>query len=93
MGNVIHYELQYGIVLMGVQGVSVVKNLPANAGDARDSGSIPQLGRFPVVGNGKSLQYSFLENPMDGGTWWVIVQGLQIIGHDMHCLCTSLYNN
>ena len=92
-GNVIHYELQYGTVLMGFQGVSVVKNLPANAGDARDAGSVPQLGRFPIVGNGNSLQYSFLENPMDGETWRVTVQGLQIIGHDMHCLCTSLYNN
>ena len=34
-----------------------------------DSGSIPGLGRFPGEGNGNSLQYSCLENPMDGGAW------------------------
>ena len=56
----------------------MVKNLPANGGDARDASSIPQLRRFPTVGNGNSLQYSFLENPMGGGAWRVTVQGLQI---------------
>ena len=45
----------------------VVKNLSANAGDIRDKGSIPGLGRYPVVGNGNPLQYSSLENPMDRG--------------------------
>ena len=43
----------------------VVKNPPANAGDLRDEGSIPGLGRFPGEGNGNRLQYSCLENPMD----------------------------
>ena len=43
----------------------VVKNLPANAGDIRDSGSIPELGRSPGEGIGYPLQYSGLENPMD----------------------------
>ena len=47
----------------------VVKNLPANAGDIRDTGSIPGLGRAPGVGNGNPLQYSCLENPMDTGAW------------------------
>ena len=47
---------------MDFPGVSVVKNLPANAGDA---GSIPGLGRSPGGGNGKPLQNSCLENPMD----------------------------
>ena len=61
------------IVLVGFPGVSVVKNLPDNAGDAKDAGLIPQLGRVPVVGNGNSLQYSFLENSMDGGAWRVTV--------------------
>ena len=46
-------------------GGTVVKNLPANAGDTRDEGSIPGLGRFPGVGNGYLLQYSCLENPKD----------------------------
>ena len=41
----------------------VVKNLPANAGDVRDSSSIPGLGRSPGGGHGKSLQCSYLENP------------------------------
>jgi len=45
----------------------VVKNLPANAGDIRDMGSNPGLGRSPGEGNGKPCQYSFLENPMDRG--------------------------
>ena len=49
----------------------VVKNLPAhaNAGGLRDTGSIPGLGRSPGEGNGNSLQYSCLENPMDRGAW------------------------
>ena len=49
---------------MGFPGGSVVKNLPANAGDV---GLIPGLGRSPVKGNGKLLQYSCLGNPMDRG--------------------------
>jgi len=40
----------------------VVKNLPVKAGDIRDMGSIPGLGRFPGGGNGNPLQYSCLEN-------------------------------
>ena len=48
----------------------MVKNLPANAGD---TGSIPGLGRSPGGGNGKPLQNSCLENPMDRGAWWTIV--------------------
>ena len=51
----------------------MVKNLPANAGDKRDLGLIPGLGRFPEIGNGKPLQYSCLENPMDRGAWWATV--------------------
>ena len=45
---------------------SVVKNLPANAGDV---GLIPESGRSPGEGNGNPIQYSCLENPMDGGAW------------------------
>ena len=47
----------------------VVKNLSANAGDAKDSGSIPGSGRSPGEGHGNPLQYSCLENPMDRGAW------------------------
>ena len=57
-------------------GRAVVKNLPADAGDAGDVGSIPQSGRSPGEGNGNPLQYSCLGNPMDRGTWWVTVYGV-----------------
>ena len=49
--------------------VLVVKNLPANTGDIRDGGLIPELGRSPRGGHGNPLQYSCLENPMDRGAW------------------------
>ena len=52
----------------------MVKNLPANAGDVRDSGSNPGLGRSPGEGNGNPLQSSCLENPTDRGIWWATVQ-------------------
>jgi len=54
----------------------MVKNLPANAGDVRDMGSIPGLGRPPGVENGNPLQYSCLKNPMDRGAWWATVHGV-----------------
>ena len=41
-----------------------------------DPGSIPGLGRSPGEGNGNPLQYSCLENPMDGGAWWATVPGV-----------------
>ena len=47
----------------------MVKNLPVNAGDSRDAGSIPGLGRSPEVGNGNPLQYSCLGNPVDRRAW------------------------
>ena len=47
----------------------VLKNPPANAGDARDVTSIPGLGRSPGIGNGNPLQYSCLGNPIDRGVW------------------------
>ena len=52
------------------------KNLPANAGDTRDVGLIPGLGRTPGEGNGNPLQYSCLGNPMNRGAWWAIVHGV-----------------
>ena len=54
----------------------LVKNPLASAGDMRDMGSIPALGRSPGVGNGNPLQYSCLENPMDRGAWWATVHGV-----------------
>ena len=57
----------------GFSGGSVVKNLPANAGD---SGLIPGLGLSPGEGNGNPLQYSCLGNSMDRGAWWAKVHGV-----------------
>ena len=54
----------------------MVKTLPANEEDLRDSGLIPRSGRSPGGGHGKPLQYSYLENPMDRGAWQAIVQGV-----------------
>ena len=61
---------------MGFPGGTVVKNLLANAGDARDMSSIPGSGRSPGGGNGNPLQYSCLERPMDRGAWWAKVHGV-----------------
>ena len=55
----------------------MVKNLPANAGDIRDPGSIPGSGRPPGEGNGNPLQYSCLETSMDRGAWQATVHGVE----------------
>ena len=52
----------------------MVKNLPANAGDIRDRGSVPGLGGSSGGRHGNSLQYSCLENPMDRGAQWATIQ-------------------
>ena len=54
----------------------VVKNLPANAGDIRDAGSIPGSGRSPGGWHGNPLQYPCLKNPMDRGAWQATVHGI-----------------
>ena len=54
----------------------VVKNPPVNAGDERDLGSIPGLGRLLGEGNGSPPLYSCLGIPMDRGAWWAIVHGV-----------------
>ena len=51
----------------------MVKNPPANTGDIRDAGSVPESGRSPGKGNGYPLQYFCLKNPMDSGAWWAAV--------------------
>ena len=65
------YELFRGFL-----GGIVVKYLPANAGDARDMGSIPGSGRSTGERNGNPVQYSCLANHMDRGAWWAIVHGV-----------------
>ena len=61
------------IYYLGFPGGSEVKASASNEGDP---GSIPGSGRSPGEGNGNPLQYSFLENPMDGGAWQVTVHGV-----------------
>ena len=64
---------------LGFSGGSVVKNLPANAGD---TGSIPGLGRSPGEENCNPLQSSCLGNAMNRGTWWATVHGGHKVGND-----------
>ena len=63
------------VIYTGFPGGSVVKNLPANAGDL---GLICGSGRSPGRGHGNPLQYSCLGNPMDRGAWWALVHGVAI---------------
>ena len=79
--------------ISGFPGDSAVKNLPANAGD---ESSIPGLRRSPGEGNGNSLQYSCLENPMDQGVWQATVHGVgksQTWQNMVHNKCTSNIKN
>ena len=58
------------------------KESPANEGDTRDSGLIPESRRCPGVVNDNLLQYSCLENSMDRGAWRAAVHGVARVGHD-----------
>ena len=62
--------------IKGFPSGAVIKNLPANAGDTGDAGSIPGSGRSPGVGNGNPLHYSCLEKHKDRGAWWATVHGV-----------------
>ena len=75
----------------------MVKNLLANAGNVRDMGSIPGLGRSPRVGNGNPLQFSCLENSTDRGAWRATVHGVaksrtRLKQLSMHALLCKLYS-
>ena len=63
----------------------MVKVSACNAGDP---GSIPGLGRSPGEGNGNPLQYSCLENPMDGGAWLATVHGVAMGSRLSHFIIT-----
>ena len=68
----------------------MVKNLPANAEDTADKGSIPGLGKSPGEGNGNPLQNSCLKNSMDRGAWqatvhWVTESGMTERLSLIHC--------
>ena len=65
--------IKKGTYLMSFPGSSIVKNLPAKAGDMD---SIPGSGRSPGEGNGNPLQYSCLGNPVDRGAWPATVHGV-----------------
>ena len=72
---------QHGILFFyessqNMPGDTVVKNPPANAGDARDAGLIPGLGSSSGEGNGNPLQYSCLEDSIDRGAWQATVHGM-----------------
>ena len=78
-----------------------VKNLPANAGDSGDTGSIPGSGRSPGRGNVNPLHYYCLENPMDRGTWQATVHRVtqsqtRLIMHAYLsvcvCVCVCVYS-
>ena len=68
---------------VGFPSGSVVTNLPANAGDTGDEGSIPGSGRYPEGGNGSLLQYSCLGNPMTEDPGGLLFLGLQGVRHDL----------
>ena len=71
----------------------MVKNLPANAGDAKVVGSVLRLGRSPGEGNGNPFWHSCLENSMDRGVWWATVHRLQRVGHELAFLETVFWQN
>ena len=71
------FQIQLGLCKSaGCPSSIVIKNPPANAGDVRDVDLISGSARSPGGGNGNSLQYSCLENPMDRGAWWATVLGV-----------------
>ena len=84
---------------MGFPGGASVKNPSANAGDIRDTSSIPRSGRSLGGGLGNPLQYSCLENPIDRVAWWAIVHGVtknqtqlkQLSMHTCTISCNSIY--
>ena len=75
------------------QVVLVVKNLPTNAGDIRDMGSIPRSGRSIGEGHDNPLQYSHLGNPMDREAWWITVHWVAQSQTQLKRLCTHTPGN
>ena len=69
----------------------MVKNLLANAGDIRDTGSILGSGRSPIGGHGNPLQYSCLGNPIDRGAWQTMVHGVTKSLTQLKRLSTPLF--
>ena len=84
---------QFALIFPYPQVALVVKNLSANAGEVRDTGSVPESGRSPTEGNGKPLQYSCLENPTDGGAWRFTVHAVKKVRHDWRDLAYTLISD
>ena len=78
-------SLLTAVIPVGFPDGSVVKNLPANAGDIREADSIPGSETAPGGRNGNPLQYACLGNLLDRGAWWATVHGVTKDG-------TQLYN-
>ena len=79
----IHICIYLSICVDGAFQVAlVVKNPPASAGDVKDAGSIPGLGRPPGGGHGNPLQYTYLEIPMDRRAWQATVHRVTRFRHD-----------
>ena len=76
------------VLYTGFPGGSVLKNLPANVGDA---GSIPGLGKRPGEGNGNPVHDSCLENPMDRAAWRATAHGVTRVGHIYTNTHTHIY--
>ena len=77
MHKYIPSQMVINIIKKNKGGASVVAQMvKASACNVGDSGSIPGWGRFSGEGNGNPLQYSCLENSMDGGAWWATVHGV-----------------
>ena len=70
-GEMHHFQINVSLKLPPM--AQPIKNLSANAGEIGDAGLMPGLGRSLEERNGKPLQYSCLENPMDRGAWWATV--------------------
>ena len=84
-------ETQWVCISLAFPGGSVVKNLPADAGDAGEVGSIPGSGRPPGGGNDSPLKYSCLKNPMDRRAWRATVHGVTRVGHDLSAHSHTLF--
>ena len=76
--KIIKYYLQY--IYLGAS--PVVQTVKVSAYNSEDSGSVPESGRSPGEGNGNPLQYSCLEDPMDGEPGGLQSMGSQRVGHD-----------
>ena len=79
LNNKLYFVAVYPSIWASLVAQWMVKNPPANE---RDTSLIPGLGRSPGEGNGNSLQYSCLENPMDRGACQVTVHAVERAGHD-----------